>query len=302
MGKLEIEKEQIMITIRLKGGMGNQMFQYAMGRKIADVLNTEMQLDLSSLLDRSKGDFVYRNYDLPIFHVKDKLVMSPRFLQTIYKPKIPRITKMVRQYIDKGKTFIKEKDFHFQPEIIANPIDNAVYEGWFQSAKYFKGIENTIREDFKFQDAILEESKPLLEKIKTTNAVCLNVRRTDFLKVDTLNTTNKDYFFNAAKYIAGRVENPTFFVFSDDVEWCRENIVMDFPVVVVGHEHKGRKFGNYMQLMIACQHFIIPNSSYAWWAVWLNEHTSKIVVAPKNWFNDVTINTADLVPKKWIRL
>lgn len=291
-----------MIIVRLKGGMGNQMFQYAFGKKLAHDLNTEMQLDLSSLLDRSKGDFVYRNYDLPIFEVQDKLVMNSRFLQTIYKPKIPRITKMVRQYINRGKKFIKEKNFQVESTLISDPIDHAVYEGWFQSAQYFQGIESQIREEFKFKEDILEISKPLFEKIKSTNAICLNVRRTDFLKVDELNTTNKEYFFSAAKYMAKRVENPIFYVFSDDVEWCQENIILDYPVEVIGHEHKGKKFGNYMQLMIACKHFIIPNSSYAWWAVWLNQDDSKIVVAPKNWFNDASINTTDLVPKDWIRI
>ena len=290
-----------MIIIRLKGGMGNQMFQYAFGKKIATELKTEMQLDLSSLLDRSKGDFVYRNYDLPIFEVQDNLVMSPKFLQTIYKPKIPRITKMVRQYIDRGNKFIKEKHFHFDPSLISNPVDNAVYEGWFQSAKYFEGIEKELREDFKFKKGILKTSQTLFEKIKSTNAICLNVRRTDFLKVDTLNTTNKDYFFDAAKYVAAKIENPVFYIFSDDVEWCRANIILDHPVEVVGHEHRGEKFGNYMQLMVACKHFIIPNSSYAWWAVWLNEHKNKIVVAPQNWFNDAEIDTSDLVPKNWVR-
>lgn len=291
-----------MIVIRLKGGMGNQMFQYAFGLQVATLLNTELKVDLSSLLDRSKGDFVYRNYDLPIFKINDELLMNPQLLKTIYKPKVQRITKWVRQYIDNGKTFIKEKHFHFQPELMTNPTDNAVYEGWFQSEKYFKDIADTVRTEFDFIDPILEISKPLLNKIQTTNAICLNVRRTDFLKVDTLNTTDKNYFFNAAKYMVKEIDSPVFYIFSDDIAWCRENIILDAPVVVVGHEHKGRKFGNYMQLMTACKHFIIPNSSYAWWAVWLNKQVNKIVIAPKNWFNDTTIDTSDLVKKEWVRL
>lgn len=291
-----------MIIIRLKGGMGNQMFQYAFGQQMATLLDTELKVDLSSLLDRSKGDFVYRNYDLPIFKVKDSLLINPQILKTIYTPKIQRVTKWVRQYIDKGKTFVKEKHFQFQPELLLNPTDNAVYEGWFQSEKYFKKIANTIRAEFEFVDPILEISKPLLEQIRTTNAICLNVRRTDFLKVDTLNTTNKQYFFKAAKYMTQQVEKPVFYIFSDDIEWCRKHIILEAPVVVVDHTHKGRKFGNYMQLMTACKHFIIPNSSYAWWAVWLNTQPNKIVVAPKNWFTDAAIDTADLVKEEWVRL
>ncbi len=288
--------------MRLKGGMGNQMFQYALGLQLAKVLDTELQIDLSSLLDRSKGEFVYRDYDLPIFNVQNQFVINPTLLRTIYRPKISRITKSVRQYLNRGKIFIKEQHFHFQPSLLSNPTDNAIYEGWFQSYRYFENIESNIRKTFTFKQPILEKSTVLHQRIKASNAVCLNVRRTDFLKVATLNTTNKAYFLKAVDYIATKIERPVFFIFSDDVEWCRENLRLNYPVEVVGHEHKGERFGNYMQLMMACKHFIIPNSSFAWWAVWLNENPTKKVVAPKNWFADPSINTADLIPSDWVRL
>ena len=102
--------------------------------------------------------------------------------------------------------------------------------------------------------------------------------------------------------MAEHVEEPHFFVFSDDIDWCRENIVLDHPVQVVDHDYKGRKFGNYMQLMVSCKNFIIPNSSFAWWAVWLNEQENKRVIAPSNWFNEGDYNTEDLVPSTWIRM
>jgi len=102
--------------------------------------------------------------------------------------------------------------------------------------------------------------------------------------------------------MAELVDNPTFFIFSDDVEWCRKNLNLGYPRHIVDHSHKGYKFTNYMQLMVECKHYIIPNSSYAWWAVWLNKNKNKHVIAPKNWFNDSSIDTTDLVPKNWIRL
>jgi hypothetical protein len=291
-----------MISIRLKGGMGNQMFQYALGLKMADALQTELQLDLSSLLDRSKGDFVYRDYDLCIFNVNDSFVINPSFLRTIYRPKLSIITKIIRKYLNKKNNLIKEKQFQYDEELVQDNQQNNVYEGWFQSYRYFEGIEDKVKQKFTFKTPILPYSQPLLKRISSTNAICLNVRRTDFLKVDTLNTTNKDYFLNAAKHLSELVENPHFFIFSDDVEWCRENIILDHPTEIVDHSHKGERFGNYMQLMKACKHYIIPNSSFAWWAVWLNENPKKYVVAPKKWFNDDTINTSDLVPKEWIRM
>ncbi|MFK7809342.1 MAG: alpha-1,2-fucosyltransferase [Saprospiraceae bacterium] len=292
-----------MIITRLKGGMGNQMFQYAMALNVAQKLDTELRIDLSSLLDRSKGeDFVYRNYDLSIFNVNDNFVHSPSVVHLLSKLKSASVTRYFRNQVNKGRTHLKEKDFHFQQHFIDQTKDDTILEGWFQSPKYFEDIAPLIRKEFTFVKPVLEVSQDLLKKIKSTNAVCLNVRRTDFLKVDNLNTTNLEYFQEAARYIGDHVKNPTFFIFSDDVQWCLENIQLDHPTQVIGHEHKGEKFGNYMQLMIACKHYIIPNSSFAWWAVWLNANKNKKVVAPKNWFNDSAIDTSDLVPEDWVRL
>lgn len=291
-----------MIIIRLKGGMGNQMFQYAFGLRLAQQLNTDLKLDLSSLLDRSKGDFVYRNYDLSIFKIDPSFVHAPTFLKFIYQFKSTWVTRQIRKAVLRKGQFHKETDFHFQQEFLISAKNNSIYEGWFQSPEYFAGIESTIRDQFSFREDIIPESRELRNQIKRTNSICLNVRRTDFLKVDTLNTTDKNYFFKAADHLADMLPNPVFFVFSDDLDWCKENLLLPYPVQFVDHEHKGNKFGNYLQLMIACKHFIIPNSSFAWWAVWLNQESEKMVVAPKLWFNDPAVDTSDLIPKDWIRI
>lgn len=291
-----------MIIIRLKGGMGNQLFQYAFGLSLAKKLNTSLRLDLSSLLDRSKGNFVYRNYDLSIFNVKATFLTSPSVLEKVYRLKSSLITKMVRQSINKGRHFVKEVDFHYQQELVDQATTNSIYEGWFQSERYFDDVKGLLRKQFTFKAPLLPRSQSLFHYIQSSNSICLNVRRTDFLKVDNLNTTNKEYFLKAAEYLAQKIENPVFFIFSDDVKWCEENIVLNHPAKIVDHKHKGIKFGNYLQLMSHCKHFIIPNSSFAWWAVWMNQYEGKMVVAPKNWFNDPSIETNDLVPKNWIRL
>ena len=292
-----------MIITRLKGGMGNQMFQYAMALNVAKQLNTSVKIDLCALLDRSRGDdFVYRNYDLSIFNLEPQFVNSQRLVKSLSKLKSAGITKLLRTQVNKNRIHLKEKHFHYQAEFIEQATDNTIFEGWFQSYRYFEKIEPLIREAFTFKTPVLNSSQKLLAEIKSSNAICLNVRRTDFLKVDNLNTTNKRYFLEAAKQMALTVENPIFFIFSDDVKWCQENIRLDFPIKVVDHEHKGEKFGNYMQLMIACKHFIIPNSSFAWWAVWLNQYDGKIVIAPKKWFNNEKIDTSDLIPNTWLRV
>ena len=291
-----------MITVRLKGGMGNQMFQYAFGYRMAKFLDTDLKLDLSILLDRSKKDIVPRNYDLSIFKLEPQFNLSPKLLKVLYRPKSSKVAKFVKKLSQNGKTYFKEKHFHVHQELLNTPINDAVYDGWWQSEQYFHSESEAIRQLFSFKSEILEKAKPMAEQIQSTNAICLNVRRTDFVKNQTLNTTGLSYFKKAAHYLAERIEDPHFFVFSDDISWCQKNIVLPFPTTIVTHDLKGEKFSNYLQLMKSCKHYIIPNSSFAWWAVWLNGDANKIVVAPKNWFNNPDVDTSDLVPSSWIRL
>ncbi|MEM6699098.1 MAG: alpha-1,2-fucosyltransferase, partial [Bacteroidota bacterium] len=105
------------------------------------------------------------------------------------------------------------------------------------------------------------------------------------------------------QYMIQKLEHPHFYVFSDDMEWCEQHINIEgHQVTYVQHSMKGKKFGNYLQLMKNCKHFIIPNSSFAWWATWLNENPQKIVIAPKMWFTDPKYDTTDLVPSDWVRM
>jgi hypothetical protein len=292
-----------MIIIRLKGGMGNQMFQYAFAKGMAKRLNTDFKTDCSLLLDRSRGkDHIYRNYDLSLFQVQENFTLPLFFLNLIYKLKSSFIRKKITAFVAKGKRIEKEKHFHTDVTLLNNPADETLYNGWWQNFRYFENIKEELKADFRFKASLLKESNLIHHKIKESNSICLNVRRTDFLTNPALNATNLEYFLRAAKKMAELVEQPHFFIFSDDVEWCEENLVFDYPTEFVQHDQKGEKFGNYLQLMIACKHFIIPNSSFAWWAVWLNENKSKKVIAPNRWFNEGEHDTSGLIPEEWIRV
>ncbi|MFK8164659.1 MAG: alpha-1,2-fucosyltransferase [Lewinella sp.] len=292
-----------MVIVRFKGGMGNQMFQYAFGRQLAADLDTELVFDPTNLLYRNNPpDFVYRNYDLDVFRPTTRFMASPKLLAPLFNLRVEKLGQGIRWLVTRGYPVVKEPHFHFAPEVFSSPREGVIYDGWWQSSKYFAREEARIRNDFRFSREILPASTALLQRIEGSNAICLNVRRTDFLKVDTLNATDLNYFLQAADHLGKALSEPRFFIFSDDVEWCRENLQLDYPMEVVGHEHKGWKFGNYLQLMTRCKHFIIPNSSFAWWATWLNIGPDKMVVAPKNWFTDPKIDTSDLVPEEWLRM
>ncbi len=293
-----------MVIVRFKGGMGNQLFQYAFGLQLAKRLGARLTFDPTNLLYRNNPpDFVYRNYDLDVFQpsVTDFLA-PPGLLAKIYNLRIEKLSAAASYLVTRKYPVVKEAHFHYDERLLPEAQEGVIYDGWWQSPKYFAGVEEQLRQDLRFSRPVIDASRDLLGRIEGCNAVCLNVRRTDFLKVDTLNATDKDYFLRGADYLIDRLDDPRFFVFSDDIEWCRENISLAAPTEFVDHAHKGFKFGNYLRLMTACRHFLIPNSSFAWWAAWLNTQPGKVVVAPKNWFTDPNIDTSDLVPQEWVRL
>jgi hypothetical protein len=198
-----------------------------------------------------------------------------------------------------------EPHFHFDRRFltIQSPWKGGIYlEGYWQSPAYFSPIEKELRKTFSFPDPILASSQQLLERIRSTESVMINARRTDYLSNSLLGVCSRKYFQVAIATLTSRVNRPHFFVFSDDIEWCRENFAPSDKFTIVGHEHAGPKFANYLHLMSACRHSIIPNSTFAWWAAWLNPNPNKMVLAPRRWFADPTMNPRDLIPDTWIQI
>lgn len=292
-----------MIQVRLKGGLGNQMFQYAFGQQIAKKLNDRVIYDCALLLDRGRGEEqIYRDYDLEIFKVQPDFSIPPFLLRLLFKIKHPIVGGLLRKWTVRNFNYLREKHFHVMQELIDAPMNQTYYDGWWQSPFYFSEVETELREAFSWKNDFQIESRALAESIRNTESVCLNVRRTDFVTNPVLNATDINYFNRGVGKIAELVQNPHLFIFSDDMDWCRKNLTWDLPMTFVTHEHKGYKFGNYLQLMSNCKYFIIPNSTFAWWAVWLSPNRMNPVIAPKNWFTDRSISAEDLVPKNWIRL
>lgn len=296
-----------MIIVNLAGGMGNQMFQYAAGRYLSEKHKTVLKLDLTFLLDRApRRDFVYRDYDLDLFNLKAEFASADETISFGKHRRVGRILYGVRQKLDATlPVYLRENPWHFDPRFFHIP-DHAYLDGFWQSEKYFKEIEPIIRKEFTFRDDLDERGREMAERIAAVNAVCLNVRRGDYVSSPSANqhhgVCGVDYFMRAAEVIAGRINSPHFFVFSDDIEWCRANLRLDYPFMLVGNEYAGNKFGQKLQLMIKCGHFIIPNSSFGWWAAWLNPDPDKVVVAPMHWCRNKRVNTAEFLPPEWIKI
>ena len=279
-----------MIVVKLMGGMGNQMFQYALGRSLSIKYNTQLKIDLSFLKNKNMGtNFTYRDYDLNIFNMSEDFEIGSVNLLGVNEPNFSYSQPLI--------DMIKSK----MDEDVNNSF---LLNGYWQTPKYFQDIEDQIRTDFTFRDKVEEADesiKEILNQIKSTNSVLLNVRRTDYLNTDYHGVMGDEYLKKGVELIESKIENPHYFLFSDDVEWCKDNIKFD-NMTIVDHSYKGDRFSYYLQLMKNCKHFIIPNSSFAWWAAWLNEDSDKIVIAPEKWFTDSNINTSDLIPDNWIRI
>lgn len=293
-----------MVIVQLRGGLGNQMFQYAAGRRLAVKHKTRLKMDLSVLLDRTpRQHFVYRDFDLDIFKING--MFSKRHELILFSIRLRRVVSKFFGESLASKRYVKEPHFDFWPALLDAP-NNVYLDGHWQSEKYFSDIEPVIREDFTFRRELDAISMSMAEKIRATNSVCVNVRRHDFahnpIAFQHHGVCSLDYYRKAEEIMLNKVYDPHFFVFSDDIAWCAANLSFGHDFTIVSHDYSGEKFDYYLQLMTLCKHYIIANSTFAWWAAWLNPESSKIVVAPRKWVNNRSINTKDLIPDGWIRI
>ncbi len=293
-----------MIITKLAGGLGNQMFQYAIGRVLSLQKNTELKIDLSFLLDRTTPrdkDFVFIEYDLGIFNIEEKFA-SPDEVKSLKKLFLnSKADTLIKKITGTEKTYFKEPHFHFTPT--AFKLGSNIYlDGYWQSSKYFQNYEDVIRKDFTLKKSLSSKSLQLNNLIKTTNSVCVNVRRGDFVTNPIHGTIGIEYYNKAEKIINKNQSGLHFFVFSDDIDWCKKNLKFSETTTYVSHEYAGEKFSEYLELMRSCNHYIIPNSSFGWWAAWLNINPQKIVIAPAKWFGKGSYNAKDILPDTWIKI
>lgn len=288
-----------MVVVRLYGGLGNQMFQYALGRHLALSNNTDLLLDVSWF----ENDPL-RDYELKSLNVEAGILSRSRFI--VYKNWWELLSKRVLGFLTRRELFrgIKEEGVHcFE----ALPLDEkgALYlDGYWQVWQHLESIKEVLWSDFSFQGELGIEAKLLLQGIKSEESVSLHIRRGDYVNDSRVNEAHgvcsMEYYRQAVDLIAKRVVNPVFFVFSDDIEWVRENLVLDYPVY---YEDGGseRPCAEAMTLMSQCKHNIIANSTFSWWGAYLNQNAEKIVIAPSSWYA-LEVESKDLLPEGWVKL
>ena len=269
-----------MIITKLIGGMGNQLFQYAVGRRLAHHHGVLLKIDITA----------FREYKLRTYHLNPLNIIE---------------SVATDEEIDdlKNRHWIRERHFHFDPEILQ--LGSDVYlDGYWQSEKYFKDIEGIIRNEFIVREPVNGENERHLNQIQSCNAVAIHIRRGDYVTNPSANqyhgVCSLEYYYQAVALIAERVGNPHFFIFSDEWDWVRENFHINYPVTIINNNANWPE--QDLRLMSACRHHIIANSSFSWWGAWLGTHPDRIVIAPQKWFNTPEHCTQDLLPEYWLKI
>lgn len=261
-----------MRIIKIKGGLGNQMFQYAYGRNL-ELSGKKIVFDISFFEGNKANKDTARNYKLDKFNIQTQAEFS----------------RKKRLFFDFCRKIKRRIGFE---------VDE-----YYQSEKYFINIADEIKKEFTLKNDFSDKAKEYLQKIENSNSVSLHIRRGDYVTNRKANAyhgvCDLRYYFEAIKKIKEKIINPVFLVFSDDIDWVKANLKGEEFVFVSSPKIKDVE---EMILMSKCKQNIIANSSFSWWGAWLNNNSAKIVIAPKKWFNDKKAKQMDIVPSNWLRI
>ena len=286
-----------MIISRLNGGLGNQMFQYAAGRALAQKHRVELGLDLRIYDGPSQFDFALNHFAISAKILGDAALppsrKSNRLRYLLWR------SGLIRPYFtDQKQDAFDGKFFEIR--------DGAYLRGYWQSERFFLEAAETIAEDFRIKTEPSRENAQMAAKIRNVNAVSFHIRRGDYVSDTKANTTHGvcslDYYEQALAHLtANRQDATEVFVFSDDPAWAHENLRISLPRTIVDINDSDHQYED-LRLMSLCKHNIIANSSFSWWGAWLNRAPDKTIIAPKEWFRDTSKKNPDICPPDWIRI
>ncbi len=283
-----------MIIAKLQGGLGNQMFQYAFGRALAHKNNVPLKLDITMFPTYKwhKCMIQHLNISAPIATVSE----VRRFSIHRYRPTWP--SKVLNPLLRDKEKYVVEPSFYFTQRMLEAKVP-CLLDGYWLSEKYFLSIESGIREEFSVRSEINAYTKQVEEKIKSTeHPVMLHVRRADYATAyaHIHGTLSLAYYERATALMNARVDNPTYFVFSDEPDWAREHIHPPGPTEYIG---QGAEW-NYLDLylMSLCEHFILANSTFGWWGAWLSKsYRTNTTIMPK--YMTAKMDARDLACPGW---
>lgn len=290
-----------MIIVKISGGLGNQLFQYAFGQYLANKLSTDVLYDIQTNLrinNFTPRTLALLNFNLKLNKATEKDIRKMRYFSKNGLQRMER--KLVQLYPFLNTKYKVEKNSH--SEFIQDVKDNCYYDGYWQSYKYL--TDNKILKITKItiEENVRSRKKDIISRIQKSESISIHIRRGDYLTVknntNIFATCNLDYYFNAINYINQYVDNPVFYIFSDDINWAKENFNGIEYIFMENNEPY-----EDMYLMSLCKHQITANSTFSWWGAWLNNNNEKIVITPKQWYvGELNKTVNELIPEEWIKI
>ncbi|MFR0779347.1 MAG: alpha-1,2-fucosyltransferase [Zhenhengia sp.] len=286
-----------MIIVKFEGGLGNQMFQYALYNTL-EKTNKTVKADITWYEKQN----VHNGFELEKVFPNIKLKKaSLNEINELADNKLDIVNKIRRKVVGRRSTYYKEHTNEFIEDILQ--VENKYLDGFWQTDKYFADSRYKLVDKFKFNIKLNEKEEKLLTILKQNNAVSLHVRRGDYVTNSNYAEKhhvikNNNYYIRALKYMENNLSNIKYFIFSDDPEWVRKTL--DIKGAIIIDWNKGSDSYKDMFWMSQCKHNIIANSTFSWWGAWLNQNPDKIVIAPNKWFN--TMEAPDIWCEDWIRI
>jgi hypothetical protein len=285
-----------MIITRLVGGLGNQLFQYAAGRRLAHRHGVTLKLDVTPFKTYS-----LRQYGLGDFAINAD-VASPADI-AFFNPD-SRVKKLLCRLTGQqmiGNVFFG-RDYIFESRLLVAPASLFLVGHWL-SEEYFVDIADILRQELTVLSPLAGRNAEIAAEIAASESVSIHVRRGDYVSnpgnAGLYSACTPEYYGRCVAYIAERVRNPRFFVFSDDIEWAAANLSFGHPTTFVGHNGDAASHED-LRLMSLCRHHITANSTFSWWGAWLNPGTDKMVLTPRRWFQSREVE--NLIPEGWVRI
>lgn len=301
------KKNKSQVTVHISNGLGNKMFHYAFGHSLK-AKGFDVNYYITSL--RPNGMVhedlnlknVFPSIDLPLVNNNDfKWFYNYEHKKTIFPF---RLLKLWGRLFHNENVFFENQYGHI-PEIEKYIKNKTFFKGHWQSSKYFEHCESELRKQFIFKPFNEDKNIKLYSELTSKNSVSIHIRKgCDYDYPLFQDICTPEYYRKAIQYIQDHVENPVFYVFTDNPKWIEENLPLKDFTLVDWNEPEGPLSFRDMQLMATSKHNIIANSTYSWWGAWLNLNPDKVVISPKIFFNPVNdfFKTSDVIPDSWIKI
>lgn len=286
-----------MVIVKVWGGLGNQLFQYAFGQYLSQKLHTGAKYDVQVKLNIK--NFTAREFGLSSFNTNVDLAAAAEIQNLRYQGSLTleRINRKLAQKFPGLYKHYRIEPVTHQKESLLQAMDDCYYDGYWQSYKFLEPIEQVLRKEITLRHPLNPAAQKTESAIELSSSAGVHIRRSDYLGLQHMNICHLSYYENAIQYLESKITGIKFFIFTDDAEWCRAHFKEPKFIVVEGNQpHED------LILLSKCKHTIIANSSFSWWAAWLNDHGGKTVIAPDRWHNRDNNNYNDIVPEHWIKI